>query len=66
MSLLIAYLVTLLVAQSISIGIALFVDRFFSSYAGLLVFIACYFFMFWLSWRIAVRVTEPKETAKAS
>ncbi|MGE0039071.1 MAG: hypothetical protein AB7S93_26035 [Xanthobacteraceae bacterium] len=63
MRLLVAYLLTLAVAQSISVSLGLLVDRVYSSYGGLLVFIACYFFMFWLSWQIALRVTAPKGAA---
>jgi hypothetical protein len=63
MGLLIAYIGTLLVGQSISVGIGLLVDRYHSSYGGLMVFIALYFFMFWAAWRIAVKLTEPKSTA---
>ena len=29
-------------------------------YTGLMTFIAAYFLMFWLAWRIAIRVTEPR------
>lgn len=61
MRLLVAYIITLAVAQSISVGAGLLVDRLHSSYGGLLVFIGFYFFMFWLSWQIAVRVTAPKD-----
>lgn len=64
MSLLIAYILALVVGQSISISTGLLVDRFYSSYAGLLVFIALYFFMFWLAWQIAIRVTAPKTKAE--
>lgn len=64
MGLLLAYLIILTVAQSISIGVGLAVDRYHSSYAGLLVFIALYFLMFWVAWRIALRVTAPKGTAE--
>jgi hypothetical protein len=63
MGLLIAYIATLLVGQSISVGIGLLIDRYHSSYGGLMVFIALYFFMFWAAWRIAVKLTEPKSTA---
>ncbi len=64
MRLIVAYLITLVVTQSISIGVGLLVDRYYSSYGGLLAFIALYFFMFWLAWQIALRVTKPKDTAE--
>jgi hypothetical protein len=60
MSLLVVYILTLLVGQSVSVGVGLLVDRYHSSYVGLMVFIACYFLMFWLAWRFAVKITEPR------
>jgi hypothetical protein len=60
MSLLLVYILTLLVGQSASVGLGLLVDRYHSSYVGLMVFIACYFTMFWLAWRFAVKITEPR------
>ena len=60
MRLLIVFLITLAIGQAISIGLGLLVERHWSPYAGLVTFIACYFTMFWLAWRFAVRVTEPK------
>ncbi len=66
MGLIVAYVITLAVTQSISIGVGLAVDRYYSSYAGLLAFLGLYFLMFWLSWQIAIRVTAPKGTAQAS
>ncbi len=62
MNLLVVYIACLLVGQSIAVGIGLAVDRLYSSYAGLVVFIALYFFVFWLTWQIAVRLTKPKTT----
>ena len=59
MALLLVFLVTLVVGQSISIGIGLLVERHATPYAGLMAFIACYFAMFWVAWRFAVRVTRP-------
>ena len=64
MSLMIAYIATLLVGQSISVGIGLLVDRYHSSYGGLMVFIALYFFMFWAGWRVALWFTKPKSPAQ--
>jgi hypothetical protein len=60
MSLLAVYLATLVIGQSFAVGVGLFVDRHFSSYAGVMVFIALYFAVFWLGWRFAVRITAPK------
>jgi hypothetical protein len=60
MSLLVTYVVTVVIGQSIVIGIGLMVDRYYSSGASLWVALSLYFLMFWLAWQIAVRVTEPK------
>jgi hypothetical protein len=60
MSLLLVYIASLLVGQSIAVSVGLLVDRHHSSHGGLMVFIALYFTMFWLCWRLAVRVTAPK------
>jgi hypothetical protein len=60
MSLLVVYIVSVIIGQTISIMAGLMVDRYYSSYGGLMVFIGLYFFMFWLTWKIAVRITEPK------
>jgi hypothetical protein len=59
MRLLVVFLISLMVSQSISIGIGLLVERNTSPYTGLVTFIALYFAMFWVAWRFAVRVTEP-------
>jgi hypothetical protein len=59
MRLLLVFLITLAIGQSISIGLGLLVERHWSPYAGLVTFIACYFAMFWLAWRVAVRATAP-------
>jgi hypothetical protein len=59
MKLLLVFLVTLLIGQSLSIGLGLLVERHVTPYTGLVTFIACYFVMFWLAWKFAVRITEP-------
>jgi hypothetical protein len=66
MNLLVTYVVSLLVAQSLAVGAGLIVDRLYSSYTGLVVFIALYFAMFWVAWKFAVRITEPKQSAETS
>jgi uncharacterized BrkB/YihY/UPF0761 family membrane protein len=63
MSLLIAYILCLVVGQSITIAIGLSIDRMYSSSASLPVSIVLYFLMFWLCWKIAVRITAPKPPA---
>jgi hypothetical protein len=59
MGLLLVFIVSLVVGQAIAIFLGLLVERHHSSYAGLVTFIALYFTMFWLAWKVAVRITEP-------
>jgi hypothetical protein len=63
--LLLAFLITLLIGQSISLSVGLLVERQVSPYTGLVIFIACYFAMFWVAWRVAVRITEPRSRRAA-
>jgi hypothetical protein len=58
MTLLLVFITSLVVGQSISIGAGLLVERLASPYAGLVTFIGFYFAMFWLTWRFAVRITD--------
>ena len=60
MSLLVAYIATVLVGQALAVSVGLIVDHLYSSYAGLVVFIPLYFIVFYLAWRFAIRVTEPR------
>jgi hypothetical protein len=66
MTLLLVFLITLIVGQAISVGIGLLVERHATPYAGLMAFIACYFAMFWIAWRFAVRMTKPKAQSASS
>ena len=59
MGLLAVFLITLVVGQSISVGLGLLVERHTTPYTGLITFISAYFVMFWLAWRFAIRVTAP-------
>ena len=63
MGLLLAYLVCLVIGQSITIGIGLSIDRFYSPTASLPISLILYFAMFWMAWR--VRITEPKADTRA-
>jgi hypothetical protein len=60
MRLLLTFIICLLVGQSLSIGLGLLVERYSTPYTGLVTFITSYFAMFWLAWRLAVRITEPR------
>jgi len=60
MGLLVAYLICLVAGQAVTIMIGLSIDRFYSPTASLPISIFMYFLMFWVAWKIAVRITEPK------
>jgi hypothetical protein len=60
MSLLVVFIISVLIGQSLSIGLGLLVERYSTPYTGLLTFIGSYFTMFWLAWRFAVRITAPR------
>jgi hypothetical protein len=64
MWLLVAYILNVLVGESIVIAIGLGLDRTFP-YASLPVSLSLFFFVFWLSWVLAVRWTEPKYARSA-
>ena len=66
MKLLIVFIISVLVGQSISVAIGLLVERQVTPYTGLITFIVCYFAVFWLAWRFAVRVTEPGSRLQGS
>ena len=57
MRLLLTFLICLLVGQSLSIGLGLLVERYSTPVVAN---ITSYFAMFWLAWRVAVRITEPR------
>jgi membrane protein implicated in regulation of membrane protease activity len=57
--LLLVFLITLLIGQLISVSVGLLVERLASPYTGLVTFLACYFAMLWVAWRVAVRITAP-------
>jgi hypothetical protein len=59
MWLLVVYILNVLVGESVVIAIGLGLDRTFP-YASLPVSLSLFFFVFWLSWVLAVRWTEPK------
>jgi len=59
MGLLAVFIVSLVIGQSLSIGLGLLVERHTTPYTGLVTFITAYFVMFWLAWRFAIRLTGP-------
>jgi hypothetical protein len=64
--LLIVYYVVFILGGSVSgYLIGLIVERAFGSYASLIVFLALYFLSLWISWLLAVWMTQPKSAAPA-
>ena len=64
MGLLLVFVVSLLVLESVAVGIGLVVERHTTPYTGLVSFVVCYFAMIWVAWRFAVRITEPRSLLK--
>ena len=65
MNLLVIYIVCVVIGQSVTIGVGLTIDRLYSSHVSLIVSIAMYFLVFWIAWKVAVRLTEPKAESSA-
>jgi hypothetical protein len=65
MGLLLAFIICLVIGQSLTIGLGLLVERYSTPYTGLVTFIASYFAMFWLAWLLAVRITKPRSRLAA-
>ena len=51
MNLLVIFLISVLIGQSLSIGLGLLVEGYSTPYIRLMIFIGSYFVMFWLAWR---------------
>ena len=65
--LLIVYYLGFMIAGDIAAYlIGLVVEREFGSQVSLIVFLALYFLFLWVSWLLAVWVTEPKKAAAVS
>jgi len=65
MGLLVAYIICLIIGQSITIAIGLSIDWFYSPTISLPVSLVLYFLMFGIAWKVAVRITEPKAERSA-
>jgi len=65
MALLLMFIICVIVGQSISLGLGLMVERYSTPYTGLLTFMASWFVMFWIAWRLAIRITEPRSRLAA-
>ena len=59
MSLIVIYVIGIFVGDAVAVGVAEVVERF-SEKGSMIVFLSLYFFVFWVAWVVAVRLTEPK------
>jgi cation transporter-like permease len=63
MQLIVYYVVFMIVGDLCAYLIGLVTERFFGGQASLIVFLTLYFLFLWISWLLAVWVTEPKQPA---
>ena len=63
MTLLLWYVGFVLAGDVLAYSIGRFVEYEWGSNASLIVFLALYFLFLWVSWILAVRMTEPKRQA---
>lgn len=67
MQLLVYYIVFMILGDLATYVIGLITERAFGSQASLIVFLALYFLFLWISWVLAVWLTEPKaKTAQST
>jgi hypothetical protein len=66
MLLIVYYVIFMITGDIFDYFIGLIVEREFGSQASLLVFLALYFVFLWLSWLLAVWMTEPKRAEPAA
>lgn len=59
MALILAFAAIAVVGQALNILLALTVERYFSSGASVVTFVALYLIVFWGAWRLALWITEP-------
>lgn len=62
MNLLITFIVTTLIAQSVVVAIGSLVDYYWPSAISLMIFFPLFFLTFWVTWKFSVKFTEPKTT----
>ncbi len=61
MQLIVYYVVFMISGDIAAYLIGLVVEREFGSHVSLIVFLALYFLFLWISWLLAVRMTQPKD-----
>ena len=65
MQLIVYYLVFMVAGDFAAYFIGLAVERAFGGQVSLIVFLTLYFLFLWISWVLAVWITEPKHTEPA-
>ena len=60
MQLIVYYVVFMIAGDLLAYFLGLFIEREFGSNVSLIVFLVLYFLFLWVSWLLAVRMTEPK------
>jgi hypothetical protein len=60
--LIVYYVIFMIAGDLASYFIGLIIEREFGGQVSLIVFLALYFLFLWISWLLAVRITEPKHT----
>jgi hypothetical protein len=58
--LIVYYVIFMIAGDLASYLIGLIIEREFGGQVSLIVFLALYFLFLWISWVLAVRITEPK------
>ena len=66
MQVIIYYVIFMISGDLASYFIGLITEREFGSHISLIVFLTLYFLFLWVSWVLAVYVTEPKQTEQTS
>ncbi len=62
MQLIAVYIVFVLIGDAIAYVLGRLMEQFVTESVSLTVFLACFFFVFWVAWIFAVKVTEPRPT----
>lgn len=60
MKLIAAYIVFVLIGDTVAYFVGRTMEQFASQSLSLSVFLGCFFLVFWVAWVLAVRVTAPR------
>ena len=66
MGLLVAFIAIAIVGQVVNVAICLGLERFYPSSVTIPVFFFLWVAVFWLSWRLSLRLTEPRQSQAMS